>query len=138
MVGYKGSQPMNTAWLIARRWDRLGIGNSSPVSLFRELQILYWAHRAVNPRETDAEENKRKEDEGDSFRSISDLMSSIRGRIEFLRSIDSKMKMTDDSLALADSSIEIQINDMGAELWEITVRCKLIDNVRAFEGELAL
>jgi hypothetical protein len=135
MPGYKGSQPMNTAWLIARKWDRIDMGEYSPVSMFRKLEVLYWAHRAINPRESQDEEDKRKEDEGGSFRSIPDLMQSIHDRINFLRSSDSKMKMTDDTLSLADSSIETQINDMGAELWEITVRCKLIDNVRTYSED---
>lgn len=135
MPGYKGSQPMNTAWLIARKWDRIDMGEYSPVSMFRKLEVLYWAHRAINPRESQNEEDERKEDEGGSFRSIPDLMQSIHDRINFLRSSDSKMKMTDDTLSLADSSIETQINDMGAELWEITVRCKLIDNVRTYSED---
>lgn len=138
MVSYKSSQPMNTAWLIARKWDRIDIGEYSPTAMFRKLEVLYWAHRAINPTENDTEETARKTDEGESFRTITELMDSVASRLKSLHTPDVKMRMHDDSLNFADTDLEVQLSDIGAELWEITVRCKLIDNVRASEGESAL
>ena len=138
MPGYKVSQPMNTAWLIARKWDRIDIGEYSSLAMFRKLEVIYWAVRAVDPLESEDDESKQREKGGDSFKTIPELLESVHARIMTLRTPDSKIKMTDESLSFGDITAENQIGNIGAELWEITVRCKLIDNVRASEGGEAL
>jgi hypothetical protein len=138
MPGYKASQPMNTAWLIARNWDRMSLGDLSTLGMFRKLEIQYWAVRAVDPLESEDDESKQRENGGESFKTITELLESIHARIMTLRTPDSKIMMTDESLSFGNITVENQIGNIGAELWEITVRCKLIDNVRASEGSEAL
>jgi hypothetical protein len=134
MVSYgKGQQQMNTAWLIARKWDRIDMGEYSLLAMFRKLEVLFWAHRALNPSETREEEDKRRDDEGDTFRTIPELIISIDNRIKSLKTPDANIKMIDDSLNFGETTIENQLSGIGSELWEITVRCKLIDNVRVSE-----
>lgn len=129
----KSSQPMNTAWLIARKMDRMDIGEYSPVAMFRKLEAWYWGVRALNPSETQDDEDARRKECGETFKTIPELLESVNTRITFLHTPDSKLRMHEDSLNLADVDIENQIAGIGSELWEITVRCKLIDNVRVTE-----
>lgn len=133
MAGYKGSQPMNTAWLIARKWDRIDMGEYSPLAMFRKLEVIYWAVRAVDPAEPEDDEKKQSDKGGEDFKTIPELMESIHARIMTLRTPDSKIMMTDESLSFGNITVENQIGNIGAELWEITVRCKLIDTVRVTE-----
>ena len=59
MPGYKGSQPMNTAWLVARKWDRIDMGEYSALAMFRKLEVIYWAvERAEQPSFGDVERGR--------------------------------------------------------------------------------
>lgn len=138
MPGYKSSQPMNTAWLIARMWDRMSLGDLSPLGMFRKLEVIYWGIRAKDPTESNDDELKQREKGGDSFKTIPELMESVHTRIMTLRTPDSKIMMSDESLSFGNITVENQIGNIGAELWEVTERCKLIDTVRVTEGEMAL
>jgi hypothetical protein len=129
---------MDFPWLIARALDRLTLGDHGTKSRFELLIFIYGAVRAIHPDESVEEIKKKKEEEGNSFRSITDIMQSLEIRRKNLRTPEKKIAMEDPGMAFGNVSIDDQLDAFMFELQEVIFRCKITDKVRASEGEMAL
>lgn len=120
---------MNFAWQVARKIDRLDMGDYSTRGRLDKLVVIFGLVRAINPVEDEKDEAKRKDDEGDSFRSISDIITHIAGRRKRLRTPESRLKITDSDLN-EGGEIENDLDGFWDDLSEVIFRCKITDNVR--------
>jgi hypothetical protein len=129
----KGFQPMNFAWQIARKIDRLDMGEYTTRARLNNLVVIYGLVRAINPVEDPKDESTRKKDEGEKFRSVTDIISLMAERRKKLRDPENKMKMNDSDLGQIDSNIENELDGFWDDLAEVIFRCKITDSVRPQE-----
>lgn len=126
----KAFQPMNFAWQVARKIDRMDMGEYSTKGRLNNLVVIFGLVRAINPKESESEETKIKDEEGEKFRSISDIIAQMAKRRETLRGPENKMKMNDSDLGQMDNNIENELDGFWDDLAEVIYRCKITDNVR--------
>ena len=126
----KGFQPMNYAWQIARKIDRLDMGEYSTKSRLNNLVVIYGLVRAINPTEKTDDEESLQQEEGEKFRSIAEIIALIAERRSRLRKPENKMKMNDSDLSATDNDIENELDGFWDDLAEVIYRCKITDNVR--------
>lgn len=129
----KTQQQMDFKWQIARKIDRLDMGEYSTNSRFDRLIVIYGLVRAINPKEKEEEENIRRIEDEDLFRAIPEIIKSIESRVKKLRNPNAKLKMSDESFDLGETDIENTLDGLWYEIAEIVSRCKLTDNVRVSE-----
>jgi hypothetical protein len=129
----KAQQPMDFKWQIARKIDRLDMGDYTTISRFNRLVVIYGLVRAINPKESKEEETAQQEESGDKYRSIADIITDIDMLVKKLRTPEEKIKMSDEGLGSMDSDIESQLDGFWYDLAEIIFRCKITDNVRVSE-----
>ena len=132
-MAYGGSsqQVMDFRWQIARKIDRLDLGDFAAIPFFFRNAIIFGAVRAIDPEETrDFEKVPMKKDE----RTIDQLMESIDTRINNLLRYDTTAILMGKTQL--EEVQEFQIKTMSAyyEIMEVTHQCKLTDLVRA-KGE---
>lgn len=128
--GGKAFQPMNFAWQIARKIDRLDMGEYSTKERLNSLVVIFSLVRAINPKESDKDENEMRIDEGDKFRSINEIIEHMSARRKKLRTPENKMKMNDSDMSQLDNAIEDELDGFWDDLSEVIFRCKITDNVR--------
>lgn len=138
MAYSKSSQLMNFPWLIARKLDRLDMGEYSTSSQFHRLDDIYGLVRGINPKETEQEVKDQQEEAGDKFRSIADIMDGLNAVIKSLRTQDAQLRMKDKDISAIETEIEGRLGGLAYDLKEVIYRCKITDSVRAPEGAVAL
>jgi len=129
----KAQQPMDFKWQVARKIDRLDMGEYSTNSRFNRLVVIFGLVRAIDPKESSDEETKQQEENGNTFRAIPGLIATMNERINALRTPSNKLKMSDESFNTPDTDIESQLDAFWYELAEVIYRCKITDNVRVSE-----
>jgi hypothetical protein len=130
----KAQQPMDFKWQIARKIDRLDMGEYSTSSRFNRLIVIYGLVRAINPKENADDETVRIDEDGDQFRAVNpDILDSLDNSIKSLRNPEDKLKMEDESMSLGETDIETKLDAIWYELAEVVFRCKITDNVRVTE-----
>jgi len=129
----KSFQPMNFAWEIARKIDRLDIDEYTTRGRMNRLVVLYGLVRAINPKEKPDDEEELRREEGGKFRAIPDIIQEMAARRRRLRHPEIKMKMDDDDLSRTDNDIENDLDGFWDDLAEVIYRCRIIENVRAPE-----
>jgi hypothetical protein len=130
MGGYsRAAQTMNFAWQIARKIDRLDMGDYSTRGRLDKLVVIFGMVRAINPVEEDKDEKSRKADEGDKFRSIAGIIEILAARRKRLRTPESRLKISDSDLS-EGNEIEDELDGFWDDLSEVIYRCKITDNVR--------
>ena len=129
----KAQQPMDFKWQIARKIDRLDMGDYTTESRFNRLVVIYGLVRAINPKESKEEEKTQQEEAGETFRSISSIIDKVDDLVKTLRTPAEKLKRTEDGLGLVNTDTESKLDGMWYDLAEIIHRCKITDNVRVSE-----
>ena len=124
---------MDFKWQVARKIDRLDMGEYSTNSRFNRLVVIFGLVRAIDPKESSDEETKQQEENGNTFRAIPGLIATMNERINALRTPSNKLKMSDESFNTPDTDIESQLDAFWYELAEVIYRCKITDNVRVSE-----
>jgi hypothetical protein len=133
MAGYGKTQQMDFKWQIARKIDRLDMGDYNTNSRFNRLVVIYGLVAAIFPKESEEEENAHRSDYGELFRPVPEIMKAMDDSIKDLRSPESKLKMMDESLSPAETTIESKLDKIWFDLSEVIYRCKITDNVRVSE-----
>jgi hypothetical protein len=129
--GKSSQQNMDTKWQIARKLDRLDLGNFAAVEFFFRVAIIFGMVRGINPDDTrDYKEDPLRENE----KSIEDLITDVDKRIKELLEYDTTALLM-GKMHLEEAR-KFQSKTMSAyfEMVEIIIRCKLTDNVKA-QGE---
>lgn len=129
---------MDFKWQIARKIDRLDMGEYSTESRFNRLVVIFGLVRAINPKESQDEEKTQMSEAGDQFRSIETIIGVMDKTVKQLRTPEDKIKMKDETLGLMETEIENKLDGFWYDLSEVIFRCKITDSVRASEGDLAL
>lgn len=133
MASWKSQQPMDFKWQIARKIDRLDIGEYSIDSRFNRLVVIFGLVRAINPKETPDDEKSQRDEARDQFRSIETIIGLMNQTVKQLRTPEEKLKMKDESLGMMETDIENKLDGFWYDLSEVIFRCKITDNVRVSE-----
>ncbi len=129
----KAQQPMDFAWQIARKIDRLDMGDYNTQSRFNRLVVIYGLVRAINPKESTEEEKTQLEEAGGTFRSISQIIDAIDDLVKKLRTPEEKLKMSDEGIGSVTADTESRLDGFWYDLAEVINRCHITDKVRATE-----
>lgn len=124
-------QNMDSRWQLARKVDRLDLGNFAALDFFYRNAIIYGITRAIDPPEDDQPDDERK-----PKKTIQQLIDSVDKRISDLQGFDTTALLM-GKLSLPEVKI-FQSKTMACwyENYEIIHRCKLTDNVRATGEEI--
>ncbi|MFA4859168.1 hypothetical protein [Methanoregula sp.] len=114
---------MNFSWQIARKIDRLDLGQFAATEFFYRNAILYGLIRAIDPKE------KIEDDEDQPGQSIQDLISSVDDRIKTLLEFDTTAILMGHSNLPEVKQFQSGSMDVWFEIAEITHRCHLCDQV---------
>lgn len=128
MVSYKSQQVMDSKWQIARKVDRLDLGNFAALDFYYRNAIIFGIVRAIDPEEKDPDPNKKQE------KTIEQLISSVDQRINELQVYDTTALLMGKMVLPEVQSFQKKTMSVWYELYEIIHRCKLTDNVKA-QGE---
>ena len=90
MASYGKAQPMDFKWQIARKIDRLDMGDYNTNSRFNRLVVIYGLVSAIFPKESEDEEEKSRNEYGDLFRTIPVIMKEVDDSIKELCTPDAK------------------------------------------------
>jgi len=130
MAGYgKAGQPMNFPWQIARKIDRLDLGQFAATEFFYRNAILYGLIRAVDPKE------KPEETDEQPGQSIQELITSVDTRIKNLLEYDTTAILMGQSNLPEVKKFQTGTMTAWYEIAEITHRCGLTDQVLFQERE---
>ncbi len=133
MTSWKSQQPMDFKWQIARKIDRLDMGEYSTESRFNRLVVIFGLVRAINPKESQDDEKSQQDEAGEKFRSIETILGVMDRTVKQLRTPEEKLKMKDDTLGMMETETENKLDGFWYDLSEVIFRCKITDNVRISE-----
>ncbi len=133
MASWKSQQPMDFKWQIARKIDRLDMGEYSTESRFNRLVVIFGLVRAINPKESQDDEKSQQDEAGEKFRSIETILGVMDQTVKQLRTPEEKLKMKDDTLGMMETETENKLDGFWYDLAEVIFRCKITDNVRISE-----
>ena len=133
MAAYGKTQQMDFKWQIARKIDRLDMGDYNTNARFNRLVVIYGLVSAIFPKESEDEETKCRTEYGELFRTIPVIMKEMDDSIKALRTPDAKLKMEDPSFSPSETTIESNLDKLWFDLSEVIYRCKITDNVRVSE-----
>lgn len=128
-MAYK-QQPMDFKWQVARKIDRLDLGNFAAIEFFYRNAIIYGLIRGIDPEEPE------KDDEDDKKRKatpIPALMESIDKRINDLQGYDTTAMILGKSQLPEVQAFQRKTMSVWYAIAEVTTRCKITDNVRVEE-----
>jgi len=119
----KAGQPMNFPWQIARKIDRLDLGTFAAVEFFYRNAIIYGLIRAIDPKESNPD------DEADKSQSIDSLIASIDTRIIDLLDYDTTGILIGHTQLPEVKEFQKKTMNTWYEIAEVTGRCHLCDQV---------
>lgn len=131
MAYSRQQQNMDFKWQIARKLDRLDLGEFAALPFFYRNAIIYGFVRAIDPEEPKAEESPDQ----NPPKTIPELINTIDDRINELLEYDTT------AILMGKTNLEevkvFQKKTMATyyDLDEVIYRCKLTDNVRTMEAE---
>lgn len=134
MAGRYQQQNMDFKWQLARKIDRLDLGDFAAVPFFFRQAILFGLVRAIDPSEKESEETetgagKKQKPE----KTIDDLISSIDERINSLMEYDTTAIILGRGNLPEVQQFQKKTMSVWYENSEVIRRCGLTDNVRAME-----
>lgn len=132
MAGRYQQQNMDFKWQIARKIDRLDLGDFAAVPFFYRQAILFGLVRAIDPSEKESEENETggKKKPG---KTIDQLMTSIDERITALMDYDTTAILLGRGNLPEVKDFQRKTMSVWYENSEVIRRCGLTDNVRMME-----
>lgn len=128
MVYSKSQQTMDSKWQIARKVDRLDLGNFAALDFYYRNAIIFGIVRAIDPVESETASDKKPE------KTIDQLITSVNGRINDLQGFDTTALLMGKMNLPEVTEFQRKTISVWYELYEIIHRCKLTDNVRT-QGE---
>lgn len=115
---------MNFSWQIARKVDRLDLGQFAATEFFYRNAIIFGLVRAIDPIEPSGDDAQDK-----PGTTIPELMTSIDSRINALMEYDTTAILMGHTQMKEVKEFQTKTMSAWYELSEVIQRCKLTDQV---------